>query len=134
MLSELASKAFNAVTLPARTAIRGGTQALDMIRSLPAELENFAADFRIAQQEAEQQLRQALHEVDTSFDRDVADMTTREREATAYVELAKAEQFLSQALVSMLKVMRLAMAESSRVIEHEPVVEGRWKRLGSSQK
>lgn len=129
MLSEFVSKTFNTITLPARTAISGGAQALDMIRTLPAELENFAADFRMAQRKAEKDLQQMLSSVDSSFDRDVTDMTSQERESAAYSELAKAEQFLSQALFSLLKVARLAMTESSRVIEHEPDTKGRWKRL-----
>jgi hypothetical protein len=130
MLSEFVSKTFKAITLPARTALSEGAQALEVIRTLPAELENFAVDFRMAQREAEKELQQMLNSVDSSFDRDVADMTSQERESAAYSELAKAEQFISQALFSLLKVARLAMAESSRVIEHEPAKKGRWKRLG----
>ena len=129
MLGELFSKVVNAATTPAKKAIGSGTQALNIVLSLPAELENFATEFRLAQQQAEQQLQQILNEVDSSFDRDVEDMTAEEREAATFAELAKAEQFLSQALFSVLKIVRLTIAEPSRVIEHDNATRGQQKKL-----
>lgn len=128
MLGDFLSRAVNASTAPARKAISTSSQILETLRSVPVELENFAAEFRQAQREAEQQLQQIANEVDASFDRDVADMTADEREAATYVELAKAEQLLSQALFSVLKAVRLTIAEPGRVIEHEDVVKGRLNR------
>ncbi len=128
MLTDFLSKTVDLATAPARKIIDTGKEAVSLARNLPTEVGNLAHEFRLAQREAEQDIQQMMQQIDSSFDRDVSDMTTSEREAAAMMELAKAEQHLSGALFSLLKVMRLALAESTRVIDHDDIVQGRIGR------
>lgn len=130
MFGKLVSAAVNTATLPARMTIRGGVNALNAVRTLPDNFDHLTTDFRLAQQEANQLVQQLLSGIDTSFDRDIADMTLNERESTAMVELEKAERHLSEAMFSLLKVLRLATAEPSRIIEHEAPAKPLFSRKG----
>ncbi len=128
MISKVLNKTVNLATAPARKLIDTGRDAVSLARTLPSELENLIYDIRLAHQEAERDFQQMLSQVESSFGRDIADMTENEREETAMMELAKAEQHLSAALFSLLKAFRLAVAEPSRIIEHDAIIKGRLGR------
>ncbi len=128
MISKVLNKTIDLATTPARKLIDTGRDAVSLARSLPAEVENLIYNIRLAHREAEQDFKQMMRQVESSFGRDIADMTENEREETAMMELAKAEQHLSAALFSLLKAFRLAVAEPSRIIEHDEIIKGRLGR------
>lgn len=110
MIGKLVSTSIDLATLPARLTIKGSLKALEASNLMPGGLEQFRED-----------MQQLLVEMDADFDRNVDDMTEREREAAAIQEIGRAEHHIIGALVSMVRLVRLATAEDSRVIEHETI-------------
>ena len=108
MLGKLVSKSIDIATLPARVTFKGYMKALDAANLMPGGIEQFQQD-----------MNELLKQLDADFDRNVDDMTEQERETAAVQEIYRAEQHLSAALISILRLVRLATAEDSRVIEHK---------------
>ncbi|MCB1668776.1 MAG: hypothetical protein R3E73_14195 [Porticoccaceae bacterium] len=113
MIGKLVSKSIDLATLPARMTIRGSIRVLKATDLLPGGMEQFQED-----------MKSLLRELDADFDRDVEDMTEQERETIAIQEIQRAEYHISGALISMLRLVRLATADQHRIIEH-PAIDNR---------
>lgn len=108
MFGKLVSKSIDLATLPARVTIKHSMEAMDAANLIPGGLDQLQSEFNYL-----------LAQLDTEFSRKVEDMTEHEREIAAIKEIQKAEHHLSNALISMLRLVRLATVDDSRIIEYK---------------
>ncbi len=109
MIGKMITKTIEVTTLPARAVVGSSLRALDAADLIPGGLEQLQRD-----------MLALLDEFDGHYAQQVENMTEAEREQATVEEINKAESHLFNAMISMLRLVKLSIADDSRVIEHNP--------------
>lgn len=107
MIGKMVARTIEVSTLPARAVVSGSLRALDAANMIPGGLEQFQQD-----------MLALLEEFDNHYAQQVENMTEKEREQATLDEIKSAENHLFHAMISMLRLVKLSIADESRIIQH----------------
>ena len=114
------SRLFSLATAPARFAIRQTRTNIEMLRALREDYRAWQPVLEQAADETLENLVRVLVAAENSLPANIEDMTPGERRQALTEALARSERHLMAAVGELYRGLRIATADSPRVIENPP--------------